>query len=37
MDDEDEVANAKRVEKRHCKQVQAEEEARAHQEKEEAE
>ena len=36
-DDEDKVANAKHMEKRCRKQVQAEEKARAHQEKEEAE
>ena len=36
-DDEDDVANAKCAEKRRCKQVQAEEEARARREKEEAE
>ena len=37
MDDEDEVANAKRTEKRRRKQVRAEEEVRAHREKEEVE
>ena len=37
MDNEDEVVNAKCMEKRHCKQVRAEEEARARWEKEEVE